>query len=96
MISKRWANLLLTAGIVLAIAGASWWYLFYSEAIKLFEDGTMQDVVKCLYAYTEDCGIVNSGIALLAGATAYNPALFLVGMALSVAGGIARFLSRKT
>lgn len=82
MTLKKLQTPMLALGALLAVAGASWWYLFYVEAIKQFEDGGLEDVVKCLYSYDEGCEVVNRSIALLGDTVPYSPALFLGGLAL--------------
>ena len=86
MNTKKLPKIVLGVGALLSILGAAWWYLFYSEALKHFEAGTMGDVFKCLYGFSEDCQIVNESVALLGDTTAYSPWVFLVGVALLVLG----------
>jgi len=82
-------------GAVVSTLGAAWWYLFYSEAVKAFESGTMSDVLKCLYSNDEECAIVNRSAALLGDTAPYNPVLFLSGLGVLVLGLVLTAVLKK-
>jgi hypothetical protein len=82
---KKLGNLLVIAGAAVLVAACLWWFSFYSSVVREIgqatgREGSVFDVVACLYSTSGICGLVAS-VAVLAGKTAYEPLLFWFGLA---------------
>jgi hypothetical protein len=97
---KKFGNVLTAAGAVVLLAAAVWWVTFYSSVVREIgqvtgRDGSVLDVVGCLYSSSGICGLVAS-VAVIAGKTAYEPMLFWFGLAGLVIGVLIRFTAKPS
>jgi len=96
---RKLGNVLMAAGAVVLVAAAIWWFTFYSSVVREIGrvtgsgEGSVLDVVGCLYSSSGICGLVAS-VAVLAGKTAYEPMLFWFGLAGLVLGVLVRFTAK--
>jgi hypothetical protein len=96
---KKLGNVLSLAGIAALIGAVIWWFVFYSSVVREIGkvtgsgEGSVSDVVGCLYSSSGICGLVAS-VAVLAGKTAYEPMLFWFGLAGLVLGVLIRFTAK--
>jgi hypothetical protein len=98
---NRLGNVLMIAGAAVLIAAAIWWFTFYSSVVREIGkvtgsgEGSVLDVVACLYSGSGICGLVAS-VAVLAGKTAYEPMLFWFGLAALILGVLMRFTAKPS
>jgi uncharacterized membrane protein (UPF0182 family) len=98
---RKLGNVLMVAGAAVLVAAVLWWFSFYSSVVREIGkvtgsgEGSVLDVVACLYSGSGICGLVAS-VAVLAGKTAYEPMLFWFGLAGLVLGALIRFTSKST
>jgi hypothetical protein len=95
---RKLGNLLVWAGVAVLAAACIWWFSFYSSVVREIgqatgREGSVFDVVACLYSTSGICGLVAS-VAVLAGKTAYEPMLFWFGLAGVVLGVLIRFTAK--
>jgi hypothetical protein len=94
-------NVLSLAGIAALIGAVIWWFVFYSSVVREIGkvtgsgEGSVSDVVGCLYSSSGICGLVAS-VAVLAGKTAYEPMLFWFGLAGLILGVLIRFTAKPS
>ena len=98
---KKFGNILIGAGAVVLVAAVVWWFTFYSSVVREIGkltgsgEGSVSDVVGCLYSSSGICGLVSS-VAVLAGKTAYEPLLFWFGLAGLILGVLVRFTAKPS
>jgi hypothetical protein len=97
---KKFGNVLMLAGAAVLVAACIWWFSFYSSVVREIgqatgRDGSVFDVVGCLYSSSGICGLVAS-VAVLAGKTAYEPMLFWFGLAGLILGVLIRFTAKPS
>ena len=98
---RKLGNVLMLAGVVVLAAACIWWFVFYSSVVREIGkatgsgEGSVFDVVGCLYSASGICGLVSS-VAVLAGKTAYEPMLFWFGLAGLVLGVVIRFTAKPS
>ena len=85
---KKFANLLLSLGLLLSLAAVAWWAYFYQ---KLMHDVNkpLTDALECLYSSSGACGWVSNAANLL-GKTPYEPLLLWIGIGILVTGLLIR------
>ena len=72
---KKLGNLLTLVGAVVLVAACIWWFTFYSSVVREIGrltgsgEGSVSDVVGCLYSSSGICGLASAG-AVLFGKTA--------------------------
>jgi hypothetical protein len=93
---KKLGNALTAFGAVVLVGACIWWFTFYSSVVREIGrltgsgEGSVSDVVGCLYSSSGICGLASAG-AVLAGKTAYEPMLFWFGLAGLILGVLVRF-----
>ena len=98
---KKFGNVLMLAGAVVLVGACIWWFTFYSSVVREIGkvtgsgEGSVLDVVGCLYSSSGICGLVAS-VAVLAGKTAYEPMLFWFGLAGLIVGVLIRFTAKPS
>ena len=98
---RKLGNLLMLAGAVVLVAACIWWFTFYSSVVREIGkatgsgEGSVFDVVGCLYSSAGICGLVSS-VAILAGKTAYEPMLFWFGLAGLILGVLIRYTAKPS
>ena len=98
---KKLGNIIMRAGAVVLVAACVWWFTFYSSVVREIgrltgnAQGSVSDVVGCLYSSSGICGLASAG-AVLAGKTAYEPMLFWFGLAGLVLGVLIRFAAKPS
>ncbi len=98
---KKLGILLVVAGAAVLVAACIWWFTFYSSVVREIGkvtgsgEGSVLDVVGCLYSSSGICGLVAS-VAVLAGKTAYEPMLFWFGLAGLILGALIRFMAKPS
>ena len=97
---KKLGTLLIIAGAATLVAACIWWFVFYSSVVREIGratggEGSVSDVVGCLYSSSGICGLV-SGVATLAGKTAYEPMLFWFGLAGLILGVVMRYAAKPS
>jgi hypothetical protein len=98
---KKLGTFLVAAGVVVLLAACVWWFTFYSSVVREIGkitgsgEGSVFDVVGCLYSSSGICGLVAS-VAVLAGRTAYEPMLFWFGLAGLILGVLIRFTAKPS
>lgn len=99
---KRLGNILMVAGAVVLAAALTWWFVFYTSVIREVGrasggpgEGSVVDAVSCIYSSSGACALV-SGIATLAGRTAYEPMVFWFGLAGLILGIVIRATAKPT
>jgi hypothetical protein len=96
---RKLGNLLMLAGVVVLAAACIWWFTYYSSVVREIGkltgsgEGSVLDVVGCLYSSAGICGLVAS-VSVLAGKTAYEPMLFWFGLAGLILGVLIRFTAK--
>lgn len=97
---NRLGNILMVVGAVAMAAACVWWFSFYSSVVREIGkasggqgDASVFDAMSCLYSSSGICGLV-SGVATLAGKTAYEPMVFWFGLAGLVAGVVIRLAAK--
>jgi hypothetical protein len=95
---KKLGNVLMIASAAVLVAAAIWWFSFYSSVVREIgqatgREGSVFDVVGCLYSSSGICGLVAT-VAVLAGKTAYEPMLFWLGLAGLILGVLIRFTAK--
>ena len=97
---RKLGIVLMLAGVAVLIAACLWWFSFYSSVVREIgqatgRQGSVFDVVACLYSTSGICGLVAS-VAVLAGKTAYEPLLFWFGLAGLILGVLIRFTAKPS
>ena len=98
---RKFGNVLTLAGVVVLLAACIWWFTFYSSVVREIGrltgsgEGSVSDVVGCLYSSSGICGLASAG-AVLAGKTAYEPMLFWFGLAGLILGVLIRFTAKPS
>jgi hypothetical protein len=97
---RKLGNALMLAGAAVLVAACLWWFSFYSSVVREIgqatgREGSVFDVVACLYSTSGICGLVAS-VAVLAGKTAYEPLLFWFGLAGLILGVLIRFTAKPS
>jgi hypothetical protein len=98
---KKLGTLLIIAGATVLVAACIWWFVFYSSVVREIGkvtgggEGSVSDVVGCLYSSSGICGLVSS-VAVLAGKTAYEPMLFWFGLAGLILGVLIRYTAKPS
>ena len=99
---KRLGNILIAAGAAVLAASLIWWFAFYKSVIREVGrasggqgEGSVVDAVSCIYSSSGVCALV-SGIATMAGKTAYEPMLFWFGLAGLALGVIIRATAKPS
>jgi membrane associated rhomboid family serine protease len=97
---RKLGNLLVLAGVAVLVAACIWWFSFYSSVVREIgqatgREGSVFDVVACLYSTSGICGLVAS-VAVLAGKTAYEPLLFWFGLAGLILGVLIRYTAKPS
>jgi hypothetical protein len=98
---RRLGNILAIGGVVVLIAAFAWWFAFYSSIMRELanapggrpEGNSVFDAISCLYSSTGVCTLI-SGVARLAGRSAYEPMVFWFGLAALVLGVVVRVSAR--
>lgn len=99
---KRLGNILTVAGAVVLAGACAWWFSFYSSVVREIgkatgggSDATVFDALSCLYSSSGICALV-SGVAALAGRTAYEPMVFWFGLGALLLGILIRFTAKPS
>lgn len=97
---KKLGNILAVGGAVVLVAALVWWFTFYSSVVREFSratgsqgEGSVFEAMSCLYSSSGMCAVV-TGIAALAGRTAYEPLVFWVGAVALVVGVLIRVTAK--
>ncbi|MDP1930031.1 MAG: ankyrin repeat domain-containing protein [Gammaproteobacteria bacterium] len=78
MDTQKITTLLLWIGSLFTFTAVIWWAYFYDRITQAL-DGNLSNVVSCLYSSSGPCAIASS-LAVLAGATPYDPSVFWIGV----------------
>jgi hypothetical protein len=99
---RKLGNVLMIAGAAALIGALIWWFSFYSSVAREVGratggqgDATVWDAWNCLYSSAGICSVV-SGIATLAGRTAYEPMLFWFGLGGLILGVVIRYTAKPS
>lgn len=98
---KKLGNFLIIGGAAIVAAAFVWWLIFYSSVMRELAQlpgappggNSVFEAIRCLYTNSEVCGLI-SGVARLAGRTAYEPMLLWVGLAGLVLGILIRVTAK--
>lgn len=97
---RKLGNVLMAAGVAVLVAALIWWFAFYSSVVREIGkatgsrgDGSVLDVMSCLYSSSGVCSLV-SAVATIAGKTPYEPMLFWFGLAGLILGALIRFTAK--
>jgi hypothetical protein len=90
---RKLGNVLMLAGVAVLVAACLWWFSFYSSVVREIgqatgREGSVFDVVACLYSTSGICGLVAS-VAVLT-------LLFWFGLAGLVLGVLIRFTAKPS
>jgi hypothetical protein len=98
---RKFGNVLMLAGAAVLVAACIWWFTYYSSVVREIGkltgsgEGSVLDVVGCLYSSGGICGLVAS-VSVLAGKTAYEPMLFWFGLAGLILGVLIRYTAKPS
>jgi hypothetical protein len=99
---KKLGNILTLAGAVVLVGACIWWFSFYSSVVRDVgratgggSDATVFDAMSCLYSSSGICALV-TGVATLAGRTAYEPMVFWFGLGGLLLGLLIRFTAKPS
>jgi hypothetical protein len=99
---KRLGNILTVAGAVVLAGACAGWFSIYSSVVREIgkatgggSDATVFDALSCLYSSSGICALV-SGVAALAGRTAYEPMVFWFGLGALLLGILIRFTAKPS
>lgn len=100
---RKLGNILTILGAGVVIVAFAWWFAFYSSIMRELANApggrpggnSVFDAISCLYSSTGVCTLV-SGVARLAGRTAYEPMLFWFGLAALVLGVLIRVSAKPS
>jgi len=87
-------KLILLLGLGATAGAGIWWYSFYSGVARFVGGGGGGPPIGCLYAMSGPCRMV-SQVAALAGANAYQPLLFWVGVGLIIVGLVLQMMEEQ-
>lgn len=93
MNAKKLANNFLILGVLLLIAAACWWAMFYGPIVHKL-GGSLTRVTSCLYENGGMCGIAAGAAQLMGQSNPYNPIIGWAGAVLTAVGALMR-LSTK-
>ena len=99
---RKLGNVLMVAGAVVLVGALIWWFSFYSSVVREIGkatggrgDGSVLDVLSCLYSSSGICTLV-SAVTTIAGKTAYEPMVFWFGLAGLILGALIRFTAKPS
>lgn len=97
---RKLGNVLMAAGSVVLVGALIWWFAFYSSVVREIGkatgsrgDGSVFDVVSCLYSSSGVCALV-SAVSTIAGKTPYEPMVFWFGLAGLILGVLIRLAAK--
>jgi hypothetical protein len=97
---RKLGNVLMAAGVAVLVGAVIWWFAFYSSVVREIGkatgstgDGSVLDVLSCLYSASGVCALV-SAVATIAGRSPYEPMLFWFGLGGLLLGAVIRFTAK--